>query len=105
MESVFRARFKQELSRFGVTKGETAKTILSLGPMSFGKTHNRSVLGTLNEMAFYMEVQLERLGRLPANDDELGWISRSINEMPCQSKNCGRYFTPTDEMRRLIFGI
>ena len=104
-ESVFRKKLKQELSRFGATKGDTAKALLTLGPMTFGKTHNRSVLGTMNDMALCLEFQLGRLGRLPENDDELGVVSRSINEMPCRSKNSGGYFTPTDEMKKLLSGI
>lgn len=101
-ENLFRERLKQELTRFGVAKGDVAKALLALGPISFGKTHSRSVLGTMNDMAFCMEVQMERLGRLPENDDELGWVSKSINEMPCNSKDRQGYFSPADEMKKLI---
>ncbi len=101
-ENLFRARLKTELLRFGVVKGDAAKALLALGPISFGKTHSRSVLGTMNDMSFCMEVQMKRLGRLPKNDDELSWVSKSINEMPCNSKDRRGYFIPADEMKKLI---
>ncbi len=104
-ENLFRASLKHEQIRFGVSKGAAAKTLLALGPMTLGKTHNRSVLGTMNDMAFCMEIQLQRLGRLPTNDDELGWVSRSINEMPCSSKERRGYFTPADEMVKLATSL
>jgi hypothetical protein len=45
---------------------------------------------------------MSRLGGLPGNDDELGWLSKSINEMPCNSKDRRGYFIPADEMKKLI---
>lgn len=104
-ENLFRERLKQELTRFGVEKGDVAKTLLALGPISLGKTHSRSVLGTMTDMAFCMEVQMKRLGRLPEYDDELGWVSKSINEMPCNSKDRRGYFIPADEMKKLISNL
>lgn len=101
-ENLFRASLKRELLRLGAAKGDVAKALLTLGPMSWGKTHSRSVLGTMNDMAFCMEVQMSRLGGLPGNDDELGWLSKSINEMPCNSKDRRGYFIPADEMKKLI---
>lgn len=59
----------------------------------------------MNDMAFCMEVQLQRLGRLPGNDDELGWVSKSINEMPCNSKDRRSHFIPADEMKKLIASL
>lgn len=101
-ENLFRASLKRELLRFGAAKGDVAKALLTLGPMVLGKTHSRSVLGTMNDMAFCMEVQISRLGGLPGNDDELGWLSKSINEMPCNSKDRRGYFIPAYEMKKLI---
>lgn len=101
-ENLFRTNLKRELLRFGVVKGDVAKALLALGPMSLGKTHSRSVLGTMNDMAFCMEVQMNRLGDLPGNDNELGWLGKSINEMPCNSKDRRGYFIPADEMKKLI---
>lgn len=101
-ENLFRASLKRELLRLGAAKGDAAKALLTLGPMSLGKTHSRSVLGTMNDMAFCMEVQMSRLGGLPGNDDELGWLSKSINEMPCNSKDRRGYFIPADEMKKLL---
>ncbi len=103
--NLFRNRLKHELIRFGATKSAAAKALLALGPMSFGRTHNRSVLGTMNDMAFCMEIQLQRLGRLPEHDDELGWVSRSVNEMPCNSKERRGYFIPAKEMMNLVLAI
>ncbi|MGE4290616.1 MAG: hypothetical protein AB7E32_00275 [Desulfovibrio sp.] len=100
-ENLFRACLKRELLRFGVTKGNAAKVLLALGPLSFGKTHNRSVLGTINDMALCLEVQLQRLGGLPENDDDLDWLSKSINETPCTSKGRRGYFIPAVEMNKL----
>lgn len=101
-ENHFRASLKQEMLRFGVKKGDAAKVLLGLGPILFGKTHSRSVLGTMNDMAFCLEVQLQRLGRLPKNDDELDWVSKSMNETPCTSKGRRGYFIPADEMKKLV---
>ena len=101
-ESLFRDNLKHELIRFGISKGLAAKALLALGPMTLGKTHSRSVLGTMNDMAFCIEVQMNRLGGLPGNDNELGWVSKSINEMPCNSKDRRGYFIPADAMKKLI---
>lgn len=100
-ENFFLVSLKRELLRFGVVKGDVAKSLLALGPMTFCKTHSRSALGTMNDMAFCMEVQMKRLGRLPENEDELGWVGKSINEMPCNSKDRRGDFIPAYEMKKL----
>ena len=99
-ENLFRTRLKEELLRFGISKGEAAELLLSLGPMTIGRTHNRSVLGTMNDMAFSLKIQLERLGRLPEDDEERGGLSQIINRTPCRAKGRSGYFFPADEIKR-----
>jgi len=104
-ETLFRKSLKHELTCFGVPNGAVAQVLLALGPMTLGKTHSRSVLGTMNDMVFCIEVQLQRLGGLPENDKELDLVSRSINEMPCSSKEHRGYFIPADAMRKLVASL
>lgn len=103
-ETVFRASLKRELLRFGISKGDVARVLLTLGPLALGPTHSRSVLATMNDMARNLEFQAQRVGRLPEDDQELDWVSRFINEAPYSTKERRSYFVPADEMRRLVVG-
>jgi hypothetical protein len=101
-DNIFRTRLKQELLWAHVSNTKVAEVLLSLGPIQWGKSHSRSVLGTMKDMAHCIEVQLKRLGRLPDCDEELLWISKSVNDMPCNFKDHPGYFYPKREIHRLL---
>jgi len=65
-DKVFMDHFEAALGWVGANAGQMAQAELLLGPVSYGKTHSRSVLGTMNDMKFNMEYMLKnRLGYLP----------------------------------------
>lgn len=104
-ERLFRENFKAELTRLGFAPDDVAKALLALGPVTLGKTHNRSVLGTMNDMASCLEGQLHRLGRLPENNEEFWTLTRILNEMPCNSKNYPKAFFPSELMTELLASL
>lgn len=103
--TLFRNRLKQELILFQIPVADAARAVLGLGPLTLGKTHSRSVLGSMNDMAICLDVQIMRLGGLPETGGELDWISRSVNETPRTIKGRSDFFIPAEEMKRLISGL
>lgn len=102
-DKVFIEHFEIALSAIGAESVQIAQAKLLLGPFSYGKTHSRSVLGTMNDMKFNMEYMLKnRLGHLPKIQDEIGWITSFLNDTPYSGKDINGFIVGGREMLRLI---
>lgn len=85
------------------TSAQIAQARLLLGGFSYHKTHNRSVLGTLNDMKYAIESMLtDRLGRLPETDKEHRWVASFLNETPCRGKDLKGVVFPDREILAMI---
>lgn len=103
---IFRDYFRAALEWASVEKGDIAKSLLLLGKCSFGKSHSRSVLGTLNDMKKAVEFLLEtELGRLPESEVEVQRITTLLNKTPYQGKDLGKYVFPAEAMRKMLSGL
>lgn len=100
---VFRHHFERTLSYMGANPAQIAQAKLLLGGFSYHKTHNRSVLGTMNDMKFAIEFMLtDRLGRLPETDEEQRWVASFLNETPCRGKDLKGVVFPDREILAMI---
>ena len=104
-EKHFWKALSEGLRWIGLSRGRIAEARLLMGNLEYGKTHSRSVLGTLNEMAYQLEFLIRRLGRLPFDEVERMWISQQLNNMPCGSIHHSGYLIPTEEVKNLVEGI
>jgi hypothetical protein len=102
-EKVFIHHFEQALDLAGANRAQIAQAKLLLGGFSYYKTHNRSVLGTLNDMKVGLDYILKvRLGRLPETETEYRWIVTSLNDTPCNGKDLQGVVFPKREMLNMI---
>ena len=65
--------------------------------LSIGKTNNRSVLGSMTDLAYHLEYEIHFKGGLLNAD--LGGLNRFLNRIP-MGRLGGKY--AIDEMRRLL---
>ena len=104
-DTVFIEHFEIALLGVGATSAQIAQAKLLLGPFSYGMTHSRSVLGTMNDMKFNMEYMLKnRLGHLPRTSVEIQWITGLLNETPYSGKDIDGCVFAERDMLRLIDG-
>lgn len=102
-DQVFLHHFEMTLGRVNAQPAQIAQAKLLVGGFSYHKTHNRSVLGTLNDMKFEAEFMLKtRLGRLPETEEEHRWVAAILNGMPCSGKDIEDYIIPKQEMFKMI---
>lgn len=102
---VFIHHFERTLGYVNANPVQIAQAKLLLGGFSYHKTHNRSVLGTLNDMKFAIEFMLtDRLGRLPETDEEHRWVASFLNETPCSGKDLKGVVFPDREILMMIDG-
>jgi len=102
-DNVFRHHFERTLGYMNATPAQVAQTKLLLGGFSYHKTHNKSVLGRLNEMKYAIEFMLtNRLGRLPETDEEYRWVASFLNETPCRGKDLKGVVFPDREILAMI---
>ena len=86
-QHVFIHHYERTLGYMNANPAQIAQAKLLLGGFSYHKTHNRSVLGTLNDMKYAVEFMLtDRLGHLPETDEEHRWVASFLNETPLQRK-------------------
>ncbi|WP_431194127.1 DUF6933 domain-containing protein [Pseudodesulfovibrio nedwellii] len=82
---------------------QIAQAKLLLGGFSYHKTHNRSVLGTLNDMKYASEFMLtDRLGLLPETEEEHRWVASFLNQTPCRCKDLKGVVFPDREILKMI---
>jgi hypothetical protein len=104
-DKVFIEHFEIALVGVGATSAQIAQAKLLLGPFAYGKTHSRSVLGTMNDMKFNMEYMLRnRLGHLPRTCGEIQWITGLLNEIPYSGKDIDGCVFADRDLLRLIDG-
>lgn len=102
-ERVFLEHFALSLALLGANEGQIAQGKLLLGAFSYGKTHNRSVLASMNDVKFNLKFMLEaRLGRLPETFEERMWINSYLNKTPSSGKDLNGIIFPDREMLRLL---
>ncbi len=102
-DQIFRDRFRQALEWANVDSARIAKALLQCGGCSFGKTHNRSVLGTMNDMKQAIEFILEtELGRLPESEWELRRITMLLNKTPYRGKDLDKYVFAAVSMHKML---
>lgn len=86
-DHIFVYHFERTLGYMNAKPAQIAQAKLLLGGFSFHKTHNRSVLGRLNDMKHSIEFMLaDRLGRLPKTEEEHRWVASFLNETPCRER-------------------
>lgn len=101
--NVFRHHFERTLGYMGANPAQIAQAKLLLGGFSYHKTHNRSVLGTLNDLKVGIDYILkERFRRLPETEDEYRWLVTFLNETPCSGKDLQGVVFPGREMLKMI---
>ena len=102
---VFLNHFEATLRHIGANDAQVAQAKLQLGPFSYGKTHSRSVLGSMNDMKFGIEYILkDRYGRLPETIEETLWMTSFINETPHRGKDLAGHVFPDREIFKVIEG-
>ena len=98
-EQVFIHHFERTLGYMNANPAQIAQAKLLLGGFSFHKTHNQSVLGTLNDLKVGIDYILkERFGRLPETEEEYRWIVTFLNETPCSGKDLKGVVFPDREI-------
>ena len=103
LQQVFIHHFERTLGYVGAKPAQIAQAKLLLGGFSYHKTHNRSVLGRLNDMKYAIEFMLtDRLGPLPKTEDEHRWIASFLNETPCRGKDLKGVIFPDREIFKMI---
>jgi len=104
-DQIFRDRFRQALEWANVDSGHIARALLQCGGCSYGKIHNRSVLGTMNDMKQAIEFLLEtELGRLPESEAEVQRITMLLNKTPYRGKDLDKYVFAAVRMREMLGG-
>lgn len=102
-QHVFIHHFERTLGYMNANPAQIAQAKLLLGGFSYHKTHNRSVLGTLNDMKDAVEFMLKsRLGRLPKTEEEHRWVASFLNETPCSGKDLKGVLFPDREILVMI---
>jgi hypothetical protein len=102
-DKVFRSHFERTLGYMGANPAQIAQAKLLLGGFSYHKTHNRSVLGTLNDLKVGIDyIVKERFGRLPETEDEYRWLVTFLNETPCRGKDLQGVVFPGTELLKMI---
>lgn len=102
-QKVFTHHFERTLGYMNANPAQIAQAKLLLGGFSYHKTHNRSVLGTLNDLKVGIDYILkERFGRLPETEAEYRWLVTFLNETPCSGKDLKGVVFPGREMLGMI---
>ncbi|MBI9113378.1 hypothetical protein [Maridesulfovibrio ferrireducens] len=102
-DRIFRERFKEALEWAGADESQIAKALLQCGGCSYGKTHNRSVLGTMNDMKQAIEhILWYKFGRLPKGPEEIRYMTMLLNETPYQGKDLGEYVFAAVNMPKML---
>jgi hypothetical protein len=95
---IFIEQLLHELSRLGLEKNQVNRFIQMLGEFHFVKSHNRSVLGTINDMVHQIKAQTEMTGKLPISSDDIILLNAKLNSTPCHTKAEKEYFYPHEKM-------
>ncbi|MBI9109942.1 hypothetical protein [Maridesulfovibrio ferrireducens] len=102
-DRVFRNYFKETLEWAGADDSQIAKALLQCGGCSYGKTHNRNVLGTMNDMKQAIEhVLWHKFVRLPKGPEEIRYVTMLLNNTPYQGKDLGEYVFAAVKMRKML---
>lgn len=100
---LFIERFVKELQWLELPDAQIAKARLQLGQFRYGKTYNRSVLGSIKQFIFCTEYDLHRFfSRMVFDDEGYQFLSNRINEMPVQITSGNDGFYPAKRMYDLV---
>lgn len=102
-QQVFIHHFERTLGYINANPAQVARARLQLDGFSYHMTHNRSVLGALNDMKIAIEFMLtDRLGRLPETEKEHRWVASFLNESPCRGEDLKGVVFPDREILKMI---
>ncbi|CCO24449.1 DUF6933 domain-containing protein [Maridesulfovibrio hydrothermalis] len=102
-DPIFRDRFKEALEWTNADAGLVAKALLQCGGCTYGKTHNRSVLGTMNDMKQAIEhILWYKFDRLPKTPEEIRYVTMHLNKTPYQGKDLNKYVFAAVNMRQML---
>jgi hypothetical protein len=97
LASNLRAAVRSLLESLGVSREAVAREIAAMESVTFGRTTNRRVLGSMNDLAFQASVHLAR-------GDDLLTISRRLADTPMSAIGAKRwdYGYPGEVARELL---
>jgi hypothetical protein len=93
-----RQLFLSLLAKQGVAETQLKKVAFALGPVRFDRATDRSVLGSMNVVLFYLELHLERLA--DSRDEDTMKAVLTVNERPATVR--GKVIWPDKAMMERI---
>jgi hypothetical protein len=101
--ALFIDRFIKELHWLELPESQIAKARLQLGEFRYGKTYDRSVLGSIKQFIFCTEHDLHRFfSHMRFDDEGYHFLSDRMNEMPVQVTSGNDGFYPARRMYDLV---
>lgn len=79
------AGLAEVLTALGIESQEVAREVRDMSECSFSRTRNRSVLGSLNELAFHLSIYLEQDEPLSLRDASLKLSGVPMSAIGCDS--------------------
>ena len=98
LDEMFRSLFRHFLASEGFSRELIEKMLAEYSEIKFGKSNNRSVLGSLNELAFHYEHSI--IASEGSHSSEVSEIIKRLNRMPMRA-SVG-YIYPIEELGRLF---
>ena len=95
---MFESMFHCVLAHEGFSQGLIEKVLTEYSEIGIGKTNNRSVLGSVNDLAFHYEHNILEIGG--PHSAEVPSIITRLNRMPMRSKV--GYIWPIEELGKLF---
>ncbi len=99
----FREAFTASLAYMGVADAQVRRAELALGPVSFDTRTDRSVLGSLNEMKFMLDVKTRGAEDVMLLNPLS--ISRWLGHQPVRAKGVKGYWMPDDAMTERVAAL
>lgn len=98
LDVMFRNHLGAVLSTEGFAEEFVKRILADYCEIGFGKSDDRSVLGSMNDLAFHYEIRLTGTGAME-QQPELSTLIKDLNRMPM--KKGADYIFPAEEMRKL----
>jgi hypothetical protein len=96
-EEVFNQQLFKSLVAEGLPQNQIEKVLDDCREIAIAKTNNRSVLGSMNDLAFQLKVRIEAAGGL--GNIDLTELNHDINRIPMSAIE---EFYSIDELRKLL---
>ena len=98
LDEMFRSHLGAALSAESFAEEFVEWILADYSEISFGKSNDRSVLGSMNDLAFQYEIRLSGVSTVE-HRPELTTLIQDLNRMPM--KKGADYIFPAEEMRKL----